>query len=341
MTDETPARPTPDRGSFPTRRALLGGLAVGAITFAVSYRPAPDPEWIAVELNAKWSPRDSAALLSHNNRLWLYGGTNSNDGSYLRDGWSSADGLNWRQEFDDAPWIHADRGMHAVHDGKMWLLGGLTQSGTNFQPANQVWSSSDGTVWKRATDSAAWEPRIGATVVEFKQKLWLTGGTARFRDPDGLASYNDIWTSEDGVRRQRVSAAAPWAPRAFHACVVYDGKLWVMGGGHWAKQPRLFRDIWNTEDGITWKRVTSKASWSGRIWSTASSYAGMIWVMGGFIDKPRGRSKRHMVFKERTGLGIVFASSVVATPPGACFRSFCGILMGGCRILIFLMMYGR
>jgi hypothetical protein len=276
------------RGSFPTRRALLGGLAVAATTFAVSYKPAPDPGWIAVERSAKWPPRDSAAVFSHNNRLWLYGGFSSNDGHPLRDGWSSADGLNWRREFVDAPWTHSSPGMSAVFNGKMWLLGGLIQSGKEFRPANQIWSSSDGAVWKLATDNAAWEPRIGATVVEFKQKLWLMGGTTRVRDPDGLASFNDVWISGDGVDWARVNAAAPWAPRAFHACVVHDGKIWIMGGGYWAKQPGLFGDIWNTDDGITWQRVTRKASWSGRIWSTASSYAGMIWVMGGFIEKPRG-----------------------------------------------------
>ena len=105
-------------GSFPTRRALLGGLAVAAATFAVSYKPAPDPGWIPVELSPKWRPRDSAALLFHNNRLWLCGGTSSNDDSPLRDGWSSADGLNWRQEFDDAPWIYASQAMSAVHLGR-------------------------------------------------------------------------------------------------------------------------------------------------------------------------------------------------------------------------------
>jgi hypothetical protein len=216
--------------------------------------------------------RDSAALLSHNNRLWLYGGISSNDGSPLRDGWSSADGLNWRQEFDDAPWTHSSQGMSAVLDGKMWLLGGLTQSGKDYSPANQVWSTTDGAAWKLATDNAAWEPRIGAAIVEFKQKLWLIGGSARFRDPDGSASFNDVWISEDGVQWRRVTAAAPWAPRAFHACVVHDGKIWIMGGGYWAKQPGLYGDVWNTEDGITWQRVTSKAAWPGRIWSTASSY---------------------------------------------------------------------
>ena len=279
------------RGSFPTRRAVLGGVAVAATTFALSYRPTPDPDWTAVELSAKWSPRDSAVLLSHNNRLWLYGGINSKEGPPLRDGWSSADGIHWRHEFDDAPWVHASQGMSGVHDGQIWLLGGLTQSGKDFRPANQVWSSADGAVWKLVTDNAAWEPRIGATVVEFKQKLWLMGGTARSPDPDGLASFNDVWISEDGAEWVKVNAAAPWAPRAFHASVVHDGKMWIMGGGYWAKRPGLFGDIWNTEDGITWQKVTSKAAWPERIWSTASSYAGMIWVMGGFIEKPRGGAK--------------------------------------------------
>ena len=215
---------------------------------------------------------------------------------------------------------------------KVWLLGALTQSGKDFQPANQVWSSANGAVWELATDNAAWAPRIGATVVEFKQKLWLIGGTARFRDPDGLASFNDVWVSEDGVEWQRVSAAAPWAPRAFHACVVHDGKILIMGGGYWAKRPGLFADIWNTEDGVSWQRVTSKASWPGRIWSTASSYAGMIWVMGGFIEHPRGGAKD--IWFSRNGQDWYLYLPLRSWPPRQAHasHSFCQLFMGCSRI---------
>ena len=40
-------------------------------------------------------------------------------------------------------------------------------------------------------------------------------------------------------------------------------------------------------DGIHWEERSSEAAWPGRIWATAASYDGLLWIMGGFINKTR------------------------------------------------------
>jgi hypothetical protein len=61
-----------------------------------------------------------------------------------------------------------------------------------------------------------------------------------------------------------------------------------MGGGLWGRNPTLYRDVWSSFDGINWEERSSWAAWPGRIWATAASYDGLLWIMGGFIDRPRG-----------------------------------------------------
>jgi len=41
-------------------------------------------------------------------------------------------------------------------------------------------------------------------------------------------------------------------------------------------------------DGIKWTEHPSKGAWPGRIWATAASYGGLLWIMGGSIDRSRG-----------------------------------------------------
>jgi hypothetical protein len=55
---------------------------------------------------------------------------------------------------------------------------------------------------------------------------------------------------------------------------VYDDKLWVIGGDQ-------NTDVWNTEDGVHWNKITEKAPWGERYFPYIVSFKGKIWVMGG------------------------------------------------------------
>jgi hypothetical protein len=115
--------------------------------------------------------------------------------------WSSADGANWTRVTAAAPW--GDRGEigAAVCDGRIWVMGGATLS--PFPPYwpvlwNDVWYSTDGATWRRATSGAPWLPRTGFTVVADRRGLWLLGGLNYYYV--GWEQYttylNDVWYSE-------------------------------------------------------------------------------------------------------------------------------------------------
>ena len=86
--------------SFPTRRAIVGGAVIGVAAWTLSYRPSPDPPWTRLTGKAPWSPRDGAAVLFHNDRIWVLGGSPSSEVLDSGDSWSSIDGIDWRKETD-------------------------------------------------------------------------------------------------------------------------------------------------------------------------------------------------------------------------------------------------
>jgi hypothetical protein len=59
--------------------------------------------------------------------------------------------------------------------------------------------------------------------------------------------------------------------------VVYDGKMWVIGGYDGAYK----NDVWYSTDGVTWYRTTSAAAWTARCWHASVVYDGKMWVIGG------------------------------------------------------------
>lgn len=272
---------------FPTRRAIVGGAIVAGGVWALSYRPSPDPPWNPLTRNASWSPRDGTALLFHNDRVWIFGGSASNEILDVGDGWSTADGINWQRELAQAPWTPSANSMSVAFAGRMWRMGGFVRRENKFVPISEIWSSSDGRNWTLAA-SPAWEARGGGALAVHNGKLWLLGGTRHPENEGDRPTLGDVWSTENGVDWTRVVLNAPWMPRAFHAAATYDDKLWVMGGGHWGVNPVFYRDVWCSADGVNWERRSSNAAWRARIWAAAASYNGLLWMMGGFTGQVRG-----------------------------------------------------
>jgi hypothetical protein len=75
---------------------------------------------------------------------------------------------------------------------------------------------------------------------------------------------------------------ATWSGRFFHTSVVFDNKIWVIGGYDGSGSPR--KDVWYSSDGINWTLATDTAPWSGRYIHTSVVFDNKIWVIGGLDD---------------------------------------------------------
>lgn len=219
--------------------------------------------------------------------MWLMGGwiTSYEDGP--RDVWSSADGLQWDRTTAQAPWKHADLSTTLTFDRKLWILGGWHGGRLPHATAsNQVWSSGDGKNWTETAHAARWNPRVGAAGVVFKDRMWMLGGIERYYDGAERDLRNDVWSSADGREWKQATEHAPWSPRAYHAALVFDGKIWILGGGNYLPAYKAFNDVWNSVDGVRWTEVTKDAAWAPRIWFSAVVYRDCMWVLGGWSNRP-------------------------------------------------------
>ena len=138
--------------------------------------------------------------------------------------------------------------------------------------------------WRKVIENGA-APFLktdGHSLVVFKNKMWLLSGWLGKYDndkatytSDGVKNYwtSQIWCTSDGIHWES-KGNAPWSGRHGFGCVVYDDKLWVIGGDQ-------NTDVWNTEDGVHWNKITEKAPWGERYFPYIVSFKGKIWVMGG------------------------------------------------------------
>lgn len=158
-----------------------------------------------------------------------------------------------------------------VFDNKLWVIGGY-----DFTFKNDVWYSSDGANWSEVLASARFSPRCCHTTTVFDGKLWVIAGDDEFGD-DGLK--NDVWSSVDGITWIQVSKGAAFSAREGHTTVVYDNKLWVIGGYDGQNTPQT--DVWYSEDGVTWSPATLASGISNRSYHTSAVFNNKLWVIGG------------------------------------------------------------
>ncbi|MEL7003105.1 MAG: fibronectin type III domain-containing protein [Bacteroidota bacterium] len=162
-----------------------------------------------------------------------------------------------------------------VFDNKMWVIGGL---GQGFK--NDVWYSEDGSNWTEATDAAAFGQRGEHASVVFDGKMWVIGGRSSFSTG---SEKNDVWFSEDGINWIQATASANFTARYIHKVLVYNNKMWLIGGRNSSSTTELTSEVWSSSDGINWGLETDTAPvCCGGF--TASVFANKMWYIGGFSD---------------------------------------------------------
>ena len=146
---------------------------------------------------------------------------------------------------------------------------------------DETWSSTDGISWATSLDvKTSYSNRASHASVVFNDKIWVIGGLG----PDGngdVVAHNDIWTSEDGVNWTEIIPQGQYLRERWnHSAVVFENKIWVIGGIDSNKVRR--NDVWSSTDGVTWELVTIDAEFSKRFGHSSVVFDNKIWVIGGF-----------------------------------------------------------
>jgi hypothetical protein len=180
-------------------------------------------------------------------------------------------------------------------NNKFWTLGAtVSSSDITFG----TWSSTDGINWTRheaADNNGDSIPKVeSGALVTYQDKLWLIGGIRPGEQlPEGGTTFsevvNKVWYTSDGVNwtASEPGASERWSPRERTNVVVFNNKLWLIGGngypygGNTNAFGTAFRDVWSSSDGTNWTKETDAAAFPARTEPAVFVHDNKIWLAGG------------------------------------------------------------
>jgi type II secretory pathway pseudopilin PulG len=234
---------------------------------------AAGASWTQATASAGWTSRAYQKSVVFDNKMWIMGGY---DGSYKNDTWYSTDGASWTQATAAASWTGRSGHQAVVFDNKMWVIGGSCDG-------VDVWYSTDGASWTQTTSSifGGTLDKEGFSTLVFDNKMWIMGGNPGNRCTFSGSGGNFVFHSTDGISWTQATASANWSARAHLQSVVFDNKMWIMGGNN---GPTYLNDVWYSTDGISWTQATASADWSARYGHSSVIYKNNMWVIGGYTN---------------------------------------------------------
>jgi Kelch motif len=81
----------------------------------------------------------------------------------------------------------------------------------------------------------------------------------------------------------KVTDHADWQPRDSQGEMVFNDRLWILGGWFDSRQPAP-RDVWASADGKTWKIIQQRAPWKHGDLPMALVFDHNMWLMGGWYN---------------------------------------------------------
>ncbi len=139
-------------------------------------------------------------------------------------------------------------------------------------------------VWNLETDAVPQDmgtsPGVG-----FKSRLWLVGGSSVAPETCSNRMY-----AYDAQTAQWQAQTAGWTARMGHACVVFNQRLWVMGGLDGNGNP--LQDVHSMDAQGSWQRHAD-APWAPRCMAAVAVYRNRLWIYGGCAE-PFGDARTDM-----------------------------------------------
>ena len=266
---------------------LLGGWLWGPVTSEV-WKTRDLVNWQYLG-DAPWPARHGSARLVHDRRLWVIGG------DLYDDVWSSADGVRWTQEASAAPFGKRYAPNAASIGGKIVVYAGQAWNGGTWcvplgpciaDAPRDVWSSSDGRSWQRATTQTPWEGRglIHGSVVH-DGEIYLIGGGIKSTPPgerysETTAEYRDIWSSLDGGAWTPRAEVFSFMPRT-HFSVVSTPKGCYVSDGSVGTQANVVNDLFYAADCVNYAPVPDTPPHEPRHASSLADFNGSLVILGG------------------------------------------------------------
>ena len=97
-----------------------------------------------------------------------------------------------------------------------------------------------------------------------------------------------MWTTSNGIDWIEVKSTDGFTPRSAHTAVVFDEKIWVIGGtqrfidtlNNNAINDVTYNDVWFSTDGVQWQIAVENAPFSPRREFASAVFDNKIWIAG-------------------------------------------------------------
>ncbi len=212
---------------------------------------------------------------------------------------------------DTGQWNPRSGHCMVAFDDALAVTGGLNAFGKTLF-FNDTWISRDGFSWVRLPLEAPHPPqRHLHAVLVYQERIWMLGG-------QGAAYLNDVWRSSDGAQWETVVAEAAWSPRRGMACLVHDGRMFLLGGEGFGDV--CYNDVWVSENGNAWESLSNGARWAPRWEHAAVSFEDALYVLGGKDDYDIYKD----VWRSEDGISWEKAGDLPAAVRGHCAEVFKG-----------------
>jgi N-acetylneuraminic acid mutarotase len=166
-----------------------------------------------------------------------------------------------------------------VFNNKMWVIGGVNNLHqlnlpTTRVPTRKVYSSTDGSTWTEVGTNALPVATWGHSSVVFNSKMWVIGGYNKTTS----STIRKVYSSSDGITWTEAGTdALGLVGIRNHSSVVYDGKMWVIGG----YTTGATRNVYYSTNGSSWTEAGTNALPMDIIGHTSVVFNNKMWVIGG------------------------------------------------------------
>jgi hypothetical protein len=163
--------------------------------------------------------------------------------------YSSTDLNGWSRVLDNPRWGPRSCAASVAFGDRLFLMGGVIETGNPRPKCGDVWSTKDGVNWD-PVNLQAFTPRASCAAGVLGPRLLLMGGG----DDSGMLAETQM--SVDGGRTW-TRYPAPWPARYMASAVTIGDTLFLLRG---QGAPGVdLQDVWATQNGWDWELVDSNA----------------------------------------------------------------------------------
>ncbi|MFC1637750.1 hypothetical protein ACFL1W_01885 [Candidatus Margulisiibacteriota bacterium] len=262
----------------PDRMWVIGGITTGFKLRDDVYYSYDGISWEAANTAPEFGGLMFHGNVVFNDNLWLIAGrTVWNPETATNEVWYSSNGVNWTSATAEAAFPPVFSPTALVFNDQMWLLGGNLTSSTM---TNEVWYSSNGVTWSNKDTYPKFTPVSAHSSVVFNNKMWVIAGRTGGEGANPVLT-TEVWYSDTG-KAWTLEAVAPFTARQYHTSLVYDNKMWVIGGMDDSLDS--LGDVWYTSDGSSWTQATASAEFPAVAAHSSVVFDNKMWVIGGAND---------------------------------------------------------